>query len=74
VATDDRQNKRECPHCHEALNGPDNAFLQTIIDQAASSGLMVQDDTPRLLSCGHKASFEAASFGGGGGFWLVPRR
>ncbi len=68
-----RMNKRECPHCSAPLSQQENARLQSVIDRSTAAGALVRNDTPHELSCGHKASMEAASFGGGDGFWLVPR-
>jgi len=69
----DRRNKRECPHCSAPLSQQDNARLQSVIDRSTASGALAIDNTPHELSCGHKASMEAASFTDGDGFWLVPR-
>lgn len=69
----DRMNKRECPHCQKPLGAEDDAWLQQIIDTAILSGKFVLEPPVRELSCGHRATAEAADLQGGFGFWLVPR-
>ena len=66
----ERMNRRECPVCMRPLNGDDGAWLQGNINEVASD-TYVQDNRPRKLSCGHKATFEAAEIRGSGGWWLV---
>jgi hypothetical protein len=68
-----RLNKFECPICHELLNEADRAWAQRIINVAMSRDGVTLRDNPRELSCGHKATVEAAQFQSGSGFWLVPR-
>lgn len=74
LMSEDRMNKRECPHCQKPLNDADDNWLQAVINRAIEVGSLQQNDTPRELSCGHKASAEAADFPPhSSGFWLVPR-
>jgi hypothetical protein len=68
-----RVNEFECPTCQEPLNEADRAWVQQIINVARARGSLELTDTPRELSCGHKATVESADWLSGSGFWLVAR-
>jgi hypothetical protein len=68
-----RVNEFECPTCQEPLNEADRAWAQRTIDLARSRGELALTEPPRELSCGHKATVEAADWLSGSGFWLVAR-
>jgi hypothetical protein len=66
-------NQFECPVCRKPLNEADRAWALAIINVAIAEGALVLIEPPRELSCGHKATVEAAQFQSGSGFWLVSR-
>jgi hypothetical protein len=68
-----RMNEFECPTCQKPLNEADRAWAVPRINDAMSKEGLTLRDTPRELSCGHKATVEAAQFLSESGWWLVAR-